>query len=209
MLAGGSVGKLILQVRRGNMLLGSWTLGAEPLELTLKDAETGADVALFTAQLPSGEEETFIRSSPRSSPHRPPSDDLTMPLPELTSETSALERVAEDDDLTMPLPDPMEEVEQPARGAEVWRRVGQSWQIAGRLPPGHQLTAFGGTVALRRRGAVIVTPGPSLSGSATLPDGQVQTIDPGSVARTLPAGVSIMLRSGEDGIYIRSETDEA
>lgn len=207
---GTTVSKIVLQVRRGDKLLGSWSLQGEPLSFSLTDEDTGRELAVFQAQAPrsvdgSGiEEETLVRSSPP----RILSDDFTMPAPEfteerMTTESNPLLRSA-GDDLTMPMPSLLTDTSPNIDGAEIWRRVKQSWQVVGRLPPGHQLTIFGGALSLHRDGAVVLQVGEEMSGSATLPDGQVVPIQPDSGQLKLPPGVSIMLRSGEDGLYIRS-----
>jgi hypothetical protein len=83
--------KLILQIRRGGELLGSWPLSSLPLELGLVDVVTGAEVATFTAVAPpargdSDEEATLIRSA--AGLVRQAGDDLTMPFPEPTFEAT-------------------------------------------------------------------------------------------------------------------------
>lgn len=197
------MGKLVLQVRRGGLVLGSWTLGPVPLELTLRDSDSDEELAVFTARGSLSSEPTLIRGDlPRTM-----EDDFTMPLPELTADRMTTESGLPDrdlgDDLTMPLPELSEN--NPTTGAEVWKRVNDSWRVVGRLPPGHQLTAFDGSVALRRSGAVVVRAGPKLSGTATLPDGSSIAIRASDKTQALPPGASVMLRCGEEGIYIRSE----
>jgi len=195
--------KLVLQVRRGGVTLGSWSLNGAPLELSLRDPDSGAEVAVFTARAPA------LPSEPRLPFHgelpRLDGDDLTMPLPDPGGPSLPPAR-EQGDDLTMPLPDLTDtgKLSAPSARAEVWRRVNESWEPAGQLPPGHQVTAYGGSVALRRDGTVVVKAGSRLQGSATLPDGRVQPIDQNSPPQNLPAGTTIMLRRGEQGIYVRS-----
>ena len=195
--------KLIVEIRRGKTLLGSWPVGAEPLEFTLRDAETRADIAVFTAQAPQyTENTTFVRTQLTG----PPSEELTMPEPDPTDAPPTLLSQAfhrdQGDDFTMPLPD----ISMPpgSNGAEIWRRIRQTWRLAGRLPPGHQLKAFGGSIALQRNGTILLQPGAEMFGTATLADGQVIAIQPSGDRLTLPPGVGIMLRCQDDGLYIRT-----
>ncbi len=222
--------KLILQIRRGGELLGSWSLSSAPLEMGVVDVVTGEELATFTAAVPPprsrDDEATLIRSAlVRNS-----GDDLTMPFPEATveatpatEEASASMRIAldgpqeettagvelltieqarlPDDDFTMPAPEPTTAV----RSAEVWKRWNQSWAAAGRLSPGDQVTAFGGQVRLSTDGTLLVKSGPKLSGTATLPSGDANDIPPGRRLYLLPPGSSVMLRWEESGIYVRSE----
>lgn len=75
--------RLVLRIERNGRLLGSWSLGDEPLEMKMVDLATGAVVARFTASaealgMPGGLDEV---------PHALPrlkDDDFTMPLPEPT-----------------------------------------------------------------------------------------------------------------------------
>lgn len=196
--------KIVLQVRRGDKLLGSWDLQGEPLSFSLKEADTGRELAVFQAHAPpTVDEATLIRPGLA----RMLSDDFTMPVPELTEERMTTESSPKGrpvgDDFTMPMPTTSGSTPG-VDGAEIWRRVKQSWQVVGRLPPGHQLTIFGGAVSLHRDGAVLLQVGEEMNGSATLPDGEVVAIQPDSGQLKLPPGVSIMLRNGEDGLYIRS-----
>lgn len=73
--------KLILRIRRGGRLLGSWSLGDEPLDMAVFDVVSGKELATFTAQAGgiAGHDEV-----PIALPRRLEGDDLTMPLPEPT-----------------------------------------------------------------------------------------------------------------------------
>ncbi len=221
--------KLVLQIRRNGQLLGSWSLNDDPLELGFVDIVTGEELATLTA---TGhrrgllvDESTLIRRDALSRVH---GDDLTMPLPERTegSLTGALEEIpppdgdrlheettsaaldavsisghrVPGDDLTMPLPEQLE----PVGEAEVWRRWKQAWTSVGRLAPGQKVTAFGGLVVLTSSGELKVRAGPTLSGSASLPDGGTREIPPGDTLHALPSGSSVMLRWEESGLYVRS-----
>jgi len=116
--------KLKLEIRKGQRLLGSWTLGEEPLELVLSDAQTGQALASLSATslvrvdpaapedevtspqnppmvpaqalVPSpADEETLIRRRPRVL-HRPPASVAQVEV-EDTEEVS----------LSLPLPEPL------------------------------------------------------------------------------------------------------
>ncbi|MEL6343943.1 MAG: hypothetical protein AAFV53_12490 [Myxococcota bacterium] len=192
--------KMVLQLRRGGRLLGSWTLEHEPLEMVLADAETGLPVASFLARghehLPTivpddvpdvdGVDRDAVTASP---------DDLTLPLPErvpagppVGSETAAVRA-----------PQP----------AEIWRRLDQSWSSDGVLAPGEKMSAYGGRFRLSRSGVLVVRCGPRLSGSATLPDGRAHALPSGEATHRLPPGTSVTLRVGEEGIYIRTASHQS
>ena len=68
--------RLVLKIRRGNQVIGSWSLGAQPLELVIEDSVTGQVLGRFTAE---GADEVEWPSIGQT---RPEGDDLTMPLPE-------------------------------------------------------------------------------------------------------------------------------
>jgi hypothetical protein len=89
--------------------------------------------------------------------------------------------------------------------AEVWVRRQSEWRSGGSLKPGQRAVSRGGWVRLRRDGRLVVRPGPSLSGSATLADGSAVEIDKDVPPVELPAGASVLLRAGEYGLYVRSE----
>ena len=89
--------------------------------------------------------------------------------------------------------------------AEVWVRRQSEWRSGGSLRPGQRAVSRGGWVRLRRDGRLVVRPGPSLSGSATLADGSAVEIDRDIAPIELPAGASVLLRAGEYGLYVRSE----
>jgi hypothetical protein len=89
--------------------------------------------------------------------------------------------------------------------AEVWVRRQSEWRSGGSLRPGQRAVARGGWVRLRRDGRLVVRPGPTLAGSATLLDGQSVEIARDVAPVELPAGASVLLRAGEYGIYVRSE----
>ena len=68
--------RLVLKIRRGNQVIGSWSLGDQPLELVIEDSQTGTVLGRFTAE---GGDEADL--APIGST-RSEGDDLTMPLPE-------------------------------------------------------------------------------------------------------------------------------
>ena len=72
--------RLVLRVRRGGRLIGSWSIGEEPLEFSVVDVMTGKELATFAA---SGAGEG-LDEVPIGKPRRLAGDDLTMPLPEPT-----------------------------------------------------------------------------------------------------------------------------
>ena len=348
--------RLVLRVKRGGRMLGSWSLGDEPLELTVVDIATGEELGTFTAAGPSGEpDEPDTRPSRERTAETPTDpidevpvmgaaqrvvgDDFTMPLPELTEATEPtadfMPDTAETEEQELaarvrksrprPIPnlaslagdgprhsdlptqevplapgldDPaleeetllregppldgtpavdhgaalsaaiastesgLEEIElentgftqtaeleldpdtqtglesaerdldeidlegledEPAEEdvarptslgevvppAEVWVRRQSEWRSGGHLRPGQRAIARGGWVRLRRDGRLVVRPGPSLSGSATLVDGKALDIAKDVPPMELPAGASVLLRAGEYGIYVRSEAYSA
>jgi hypothetical protein len=73
--------RLILKIRRGSKVIGSWSLGDEPLEMTIEDSSTGEILGSFLAKgQPKGVDEVPLERTGRLV-----GDDLTMPLPEDTS----------------------------------------------------------------------------------------------------------------------------
>jgi len=91
--------RLVLKIRRGNQVIGSWSLGDQPLEMVIEDAQTGQVLGRFTAE---GSDETTLHPI---SATRSDGDDLTMPLPE-----SAPQKPPSPDDPTslsvsLPLPE--------------------------------------------------------------------------------------------------------
>lgn len=89
--------------------------------------------------------------------------------------------------------------------AEVWLRNATEWRSASRLRPGERTTARQGWVELDARGRLRVMPGPELSGTATLADGQTHEIRAGSGLLMLPPGASVILRGPGHGIYVRAD----
>ena len=311
---------LVLRVRRGRQLLGTWRLDGQPIEMTLVDEATGRVVGSFTAaggeDEPDAVETILVPPPPPALPTpvqgghdevpvgagagRLDGDDFTMPFPEVaepteptadlitdtgeTEEARLVERLSrarprpipnlasrgegelEVDTITGPSDLPTQEADPesvagfdllaldsgtaptPVAGlppdpvpppseddldlegfedidddedpdldrpttfgdavapAEVWVRRESEWRSGGSLKPGQRAVSRGGWVRLRRDGALIVRPGPSLAGSATLLDGATVEIATDVPPVELPAGASVLLRSGEYGLYIRSET---
>jgi hypothetical protein len=89
-------------------------------------------------------------------------------------------------------------------GAEVWFRRHGEWTPRGALNLGQHVQAFGGMVRCDDSGGLVVLAGPRLHGSATLPSGELRQISSGQQAIHLPAGTSVILWQGEQGIYVRS-----
>jgi hypothetical protein len=89
-------------------------------------------------------------------------------------------------------------------GAEVWFRRQGEWTPRGALALGQHVQAFGGMVRCDDTGGLVVLAGPRLHGSATMPSGELRQIDAGQQAVRLPAGTSVILWHGEQGIYVRS-----
>ena len=75
------MGRLVLKIRRGSQIIGTWSLGDDPLEMIIEDSGTGEVLGHFTARGTSGP----VDELPIIAPGRLDGDDLTMPLPELTS----------------------------------------------------------------------------------------------------------------------------
>ena len=120
------MGKLVLRLRRGGRLLGSWTLGSQPLEFSLLDVDSGQEIGTFTA---TGVADGGVDEVPMHGVDRLAGDDFTVPLPEptrtgpgpvesiTTEQRRALvpnlaerpavggERRVPGDDLTMPVPE--------------------------------------------------------------------------------------------------------
>lgn len=113
-----------------------------------------------------------------------------------------LEGLEEEDELDLGPPTTVGGAVSPA---EVWVRRQSEWRSGGSLKPGQRAVSRGGWVRLRRDGCLVVRPGPSLSGSATLADGSAVDIDRDVPPLELPAGASVLLRAGEYGLYVRTE----
>lgn len=110
--------KLVLRLRRGGRLLGSWTLGDQPLEFSLVDVATGQEIGSFAAR---GSADQGVDEVPMPGVARLDGDDFTVPLPEPTRSAPGLvesitteERKAvvpnlagrgPGDDFTMPVPE--------------------------------------------------------------------------------------------------------
>lgn len=91
------------------------------------------------------------------------------------------------------------------RPAEVWVLRHNAWRSGGNIRPGQRATSRGGWVRLDSDGRLTILAGTELAGSGTLVDGRSVPIPTGGDAVRLPAGSSVLLRSGEHGIYVRSE----
>jgi hypothetical protein len=91
-------------------------------------------------------------------------------------------------------------------GAEVWFRRSGEWTPRGALNLGQHVQAFGGMVRCDDNGGLVVLAGPRLHGSATLPSGELRQLHSGQQSVRLPAGTSVIMWCGEQGIYVRSNT---
>ncbi len=92
----------------------------------------------------------------------------------------------------------------PREIAEVWFRQDGEWIPRGTLQPEQHFEAFGGVVKCGELGGLAVTPGPRLTGKATLPGGQVAAIRSGQKLVNLPPGSTVILWTGDLGFYVRS-----
>jgi hypothetical protein len=98
------MGRLVLKIRRGSQVIGSWSLGDQPLEMTFEDTQTGEVLGRFIAD---GGAAPFDEV-PFVSPSRVDGDDLTMPLPEHTAslELPLPESTSHSISLPAPVPGP-------------------------------------------------------------------------------------------------------
>lgn len=117
------------------------------------------------------------------------------PIPEAPPPTEDVPKLSRALPFTPPL----------VRPAEVWVLQDNAWKSGGNLLPGRKATARGGWVRLDNDGKLTVVAGPDLSGSSTLADGRSVDIATGTRQHRLPPGSSVLLRSGQHGIYVRSE----
>jgi len=135
-------------------------------------------------------------------------DDLTMPFPELT-ETSALPS-GDDVELFEDGPTISGHTKGNQKGTkitgEVWVRKGREWKPAGRFGPGQRVNGWNGRICLTPTGRVEVSTQKSASATVILPDGQSHEVTPGNSPKEYALGVSVMVRSGEHGMYIRTDT---
>jgi len=178
----------VLTIRRDGKLLAQWTLDQGPLELTVSDTRTGEVASTFLATPPVGTDEIQHFDGGRQD-----GDDITLPLPESTASLQQVERQTDTSEPT--LHDP----------AAVWIQTQGEWRAAGELHPKQRVTTLGGWIRNTKEGRLVVSPGPRLSGSATLPDGRTIDIESGSQALSLPPGASVLLGDGVHGVYVRSE----
>jgi hypothetical protein len=173
---------LIVELTQEGRKIGEWTLEAAPLEMRLKDAETGKVLGVFSASAPT-DVPTDEVPLPKVLSQRPFGDDLTMPLPEATGEISTAIDVE----------------------AELWVRGGRQWQRRGALKPGQKAQFLGAKVRLKKNGVLVVEPGPSLSGGAELPSGGDREIHAGQAPLRFPPGTSVILTSSEGmGFYVKN-----
>lgn len=154
-------------------------------------------------------------------------DDLTLPLPEEDSDSAAFDDLGSEATVThehrkleirslgrpqVVTPRLMDTTggferdpsTERLEGAEVWFRRHGEWTPRGALGLGQHVQAFGGMVRCDDSGGLVVLAGPRLHGSATLPSGELRQIQSGQQAVHLPAGTSVIMWQGEQGIYVRS-----
>jgi hypothetical protein len=173
---------LIVELTQNGRKIGEWTLEAAPMEMRLKDAETGKVLGVFSASVPTGNATDEV-PLPKALSQRSPGDDLTMPLPEATAEISATIDVE----------------------AELWVRSGAQWQRRGALKPGQKAQFMGAKVRLKKNGVLVVEPGPSLSGGAELPNGGDREIHAGQEPLRFPPGTSVILTTAQGGgFYVKN-----
>ncbi len=224
--------RIVVRVERGGKLLGSWALGEEPLRMSLVDLATGRQLAQFQATGEATPDAGFDEVPFALA--RFEDDDFTLPLPEPSRSLSTggptheqlrapapVRNLAEpegdgltgwlqpDDESTVtrrvPEPTPAPARPQRPNPAEVWTQKRGEWRNLGPLIPGQRVSTLGGWVRLSPDGRLIVSSGQSLSGSATLLDGRMIPVEAGREPLALPAGSSVMLASGDRGLYVRSE----
>lgn len=104
-----------------------------------------------------------------------------------------------------PRPVPPARPTQEIKPAEVWVRRKNEWRSAGHLAPGQRVPLNGGWIRLGPDGRLAVCAGPTMTGSATLSDGRTVDIAAGTDVLRLPGGTSVILRQGDQGLYVRSE----
>ncbi|NOY24745.1 MAG: hypothetical protein GXP62_02635 [Oligoflexia bacterium] len=109
------------------------------------------------------------------------------------------------DDTPPALVRPVSHADRTVPPAEVWAQKRGEWRNVGTLVPGQRVRILGGFVRLSSDGRLVVSAGTNLSGTATLVDGRMVEIAVGQEYIALPAGSSVMLASGERGLYVRSE----
>jgi hypothetical protein len=173
---------LIVELTQNGRKIGEWTLEAAPVEMRLKDAETGKVLGVFSASLPT-DKATDEVPLPKALSQRPSGDDLTMPLPEATPAISATIDVE----------------------AELWMRTETQWQRRGALKPGQKAQFMGAKVRLKKNGVLVVEPGPSLSGGAELPSGESREIHASQEPLRFPPGTSVILTTPQGwGFYVKN-----
>ena len=162
-------------------MVAEWTLPAENVELSLRDPQTGQELAVLRPQgLVNRHAECELEPIGEQS-----EPELTLPLEDegLTPESSELS------------------VE-----AELWTRSPRGWQKRGSLKMGQKATYGEALVRLKRSGELVVTPGPWLSGGAELPAGGDLHIPAGKQSHRFPPGTSIILTSPRGrGFFVKSQ----
>ena len=168
--------KLLLRLEKDGRVLGEWPL--EDLKVTLTDEESGAPVADLVVQTYGTDE---------------------LPVPGLQEAQSV-----ESEDLTLTHGHPSVLPPLPA-SAEVWSKGGEGWKQKGVLRAGQRARMGSAFVQLDQNGDLLVSSGPDLSGTATLPSGMRQPVEPGADRMRLPSGSSVTLESETRAFYVRSD----
>ena len=167
--------KLFLRLEKEGRVLGEWPL--EDLKIALSDGEGGAPVADLVVQTYGTDE---------------------VPLPVLEELPAGPEELT----VTQGHPSPMPPL--PA-SAEVWSKGREGWKQKGMLRAGQRARMGSAFITLDENGDLLVSSGGDLSGTATLPSGLRQPIEPGADRLRLPSGSSVTLESGARAIYVRSD----
>ncbi len=148
----------------------------EDLKVTLTDEGTGAPVADLVVQTYSTDE---------------------LPVP-------GLQEAAVPEELTLTQGHPALPPRLPA-SAEVWSSGGEGWKQKGVLRAGQRARMGSAFVQLDENGDLLVSSGPDLSGTATLPSGLRQPVESGADRLRLPSGSSVTLESETRAFYVRSD----
>ena len=168
--------KLLLRLEKDGRVLGEWPL--EDLKVTLTDEESGAPVADLVVRTYGTDE---------------------LPVPGLQEAHSA---GPEDLTVTQGQPSPLPPL---LASAEVWSKGREGWKQKGLLRAGQRARMGSAFITLDENGDLLVSSGSDLSGTATLPSGLRQPVDPGADRLRLPSGSSVTLESGTRAFYVRSD----
>ena len=172
---------LTLHMLLNGETVAEWVLPAGKVELSLRDAHTGQEVAILRPQGLVGRLDE--RELEPVGEH--PEPELTLPLEELCLASENSETHVE---------------------AELWTRSSRGWQKRGILKVGQKATYGEAIVRLKRSGDLVVTPGPRLTGGAELPVGGDLHIPAGHQVHRFPPGTSMILTSPcGRGFFVKSQ----